>query len=97
MTDQLTNHSPSADDLIGLLRDLRQLVLQARRQVTQTADAVQVQTYCEIGRHIVEFEQEGADRAEYGKRLLATLAEHLTAEFGRGFDVTNLRHMRAFY
>jgi len=44
-----------------------------------------------IGRHIVEFEQGGAARAEYGKRLLPKLAESLTAEFGRGFDASNLR------
>jgi predicted nuclease of restriction endonuclease-like (RecB) superfamily len=80
-----------------LLQDLRQLVIQARRQVSQTADALQVQTYWEVGRNIVEFEQGGADRADYGKRLLLTLAAHLTAEFGKGFDVTNLRNMRAFY
>ncbi len=80
-----------------LLQDLRQLVIQARRQVSQTADALQVQTYWEVGRNIVEFEQGGADRADYGKRLPPTLAAHLTAEFGKGFDVTNLRNMRAFY
>lgn len=51
----------------------------------------------EIGRHIVEFEQEGAKRAQYGKGLLQTLALALTTEFGKGFDVTNLRHMRGFY
>ncbi len=97
MIEEVTNVPQSGDSLKALLHELRQLVLKARRQVTQTADAVQVQTYWDVGRHIVEFEQEGADRAEYGKRLLPTLARHLTAEFGRGFDVTNLRHMRAFY
>ena len=45
----------------------------------------------------MEFEQQGADRAAYGARLIATLAESLTAEFGRGFDERNLRHMRAFF
>ena len=44
-----------------------------------------------VGRHIVEFEQGGATRASYGKGLLSGLAEHLTAEFGRGFDASNLR------
>jgi predicted nuclease of restriction endonuclease-like (RecB) superfamily len=59
-------------------------------------DTVQVQTCWEIGRHLVEFEQGGAQRAAYGKRLLPALAEVLTAEFGKGFDATNLRHMRGF-
>ena len=60
-------------------------------------DSVQVQTCWEIGRHIVDFEQGGATRAEYGARLLPLLAQSLTKEFGRGFDVSNLRHMRVFY
>lgn len=50
-----------------------------------------------IGRHIVEFEQGGASRAAYGTRLLPQLAEALTAEFGKGFDASNLRYMRLFY
>jgi predicted nuclease of restriction endonuclease-like (RecB) superfamily len=48
-------------------------------------------------KHIVEFEQGGSARAEYGARLLQTLASSLAAEFGRGFDASNLRHMRVFY
>ena len=51
----------------------------------------------EIGRHIVEFEQGGSARAEYGARLLQTLAASLATEFGRGFDVSNLRYMRLFF
>jgi hypothetical protein len=58
---------------------------------------VQVQTCWEVGRHIVEFEQGGEARAAYGKRLLPELAQALTREFGRGFDATNLRHMRGFF
>lgn len=50
-----------------------------------------------MGRHIVEFEQGGASRAAFGARLLTALAERLTAEFGKGFDASNLRYMRLFY
>lgn len=50
-----------------------------------------------MGRHIVEFEQGGAGRAEYGTRLLPRLAKTLTVEFGKGFDASNLRYMRLFY
>lgn len=50
-----------------------------------------------MGRHIVEFEQGGAERAKYGAKLLPRLAERLTAEFGKGFDTSNLRYMRLFY
>lgn len=58
---------------------------------------MQVRTCWGVGRHIVEFEQQGAARAEYGAKLLPKLADALTAEFGKGFDERNLRHMRQFY
>jgi predicted nuclease of restriction endonuclease-like (RecB) superfamily len=80
-----------------LLEALRDLIVQARQKVLSTANAAQVLTYWEIGRHIVEFEQGGQTRAAYGKRLLADLADALTREFGRGFDASNLRYMRLFY
>ncbi len=96
MSDQLAKASQE-NDFRPLLHSLRGLIQQARQQILRTADVVQVQTCWEIGRHIVEFEQGGAGRAEYGKRLLPTLAETLTAEFGKGFDTTNLRHMRGFF
>ena len=81
----------------SLLDSLRGLILQARRQAVRSVNAVQVQTYWQIGRHIVEFEQQGQARASYGQRLLPRLGQVLSREFGRGFDATNLRHMRGFY
>lgn len=89
--------SPPVRDIGGLLADLREVIQTARQQALRAVDAVQVRTCWSVGRHIVEFEQGGAVRATYGERLLADLAEHLTAEFGKGFDERNLRHMRAFY
>ncbi|NEO88048.1 MAG: DUF1016 domain-containing protein [Spirulina sp. SIO3F2] len=80
-----------------LLDALRNLITQARQQVTRSVNTLQVQTYWQIGRHIVEFEQGGEARAAYGKRLLPKLAAVLTAEFGKGFDASNLRYMRLFY
>ena len=94
---KMTSAPEGVTNLRPLLHTLRELIQNARKQILRSADAVQVQTCWEIGRHIVEFEQGGAGRAEYGKRLLPTLAETLTAEFGRGFDVSNLRYMRLFY
>ncbi|TPG77376.1 PDDEXK nuclease domain-containing protein [Pseudomonas arsenicoxydans] len=83
--------------LASLASNLGELIRQARLTVLRAVDTAQVQTCWQIGRHIVEFEQEGAHRAAYGKQLLATLAKVLTAEFGKGFDETNLRKMRLFY
>lgn len=56
-----------------------------------------VYTYFEIGRLIVEEEQEGSERAAYGKRQLTALSERLIAEFGKGYSVSNLEYMRGFY
>lgn len=89
--------TPDAAPLSGLLDALRGLIQRGRQQALRAVDMVQVQTCWEIGRHIVEFEQGGAARATYGKRLLPRLAETLTREFGKGFDASNLRYMRLFY
>ena len=81
----------------GLLGQLRTLIREARQQALRAVDVVQVRTCWGVGRHIVEFEQSGAGRAAYGARLLPQLAERLTAEYGKGFDASNLRYMRLFY
>lgn len=86
-----------AMNVAPLLGQLRQLIAQARTQALRAVDSIQVRTCWEVGRHIVEFEQGGQTRAEYGKRLLPLLAGQLTQEFGKGFDERNLRHMRAFF
>lgn len=83
--------------LASLVGNLGELIRQARQKVLRTVDTIQVQTCWQIGRHIVEFEQEGAQRAAYGKQLLPTLAKALTVQFGKGFDASNLRYMRLFY
>ncbi|MCP1442182.1 putative nuclease of restriction endonuclease-like (RecB) superfamily [Pseudomonas sp. GGS8] len=83
--------------MASLLGSLGELIREARQKVLRAVDTVQVQTCWQIGRHIVEFEQEGARRAAYGKQLLSTLAKVLTSEFGKGFDERNLRYMRDFY
>lgn len=87
----------TAASLDGLVHDLRALIAESRQQALRAVDVVQVRTCWGVGRHIVEFEQRGAARADYGSRLLPRLAEMLTAEFGRGFDASNLRYMRLFY
>lgn len=80
-----------------LLQQVRLLIQQGRQEALRAIDWVQVRTYWEIGRHIVEFEQGGAARAEYGEKLLQHLSLRLIDEFGKGFDERNLRNMRAFY
>src|ERR1039458_10115248 len=58
---------------------------------------VQVHTNFEIGRRIVQEELRGEDRAAYGEQVIRALADRLTAEFGRGFSLSNLKSMRQFY
>jgi hypothetical protein len=73
---------------------VRVLVQSARRAAAGSVNTIQVHTNFQIGRLIVEHEQRGTARAEYGKRLIGALAERLTAEFGRGFSRSNLQNMR---
>lgn len=80
-----------------LFRQIADLLTSARQHLVQTVNTTMVQTYYDIGRMIVEDEQNGNERAEYGKQQLANLSKQLTAEFGKGFSVQNLRNMRQFY
>ena len=73
------------------------LIEEARQRVTTVANLAQVYTNYEIGRQIVEDEQGGKRRAEYGKQILIDLSQKLTARFGRGWSVDNLQRMRVFY
>ena len=100
MIFKTTDNSPLnsiQDELPELISQLRGLIETARGQALRAVDSIQVRTCWEIGRHIVEFEQQGRDRAKYGARLIPKLAEFLTAEFGKGFDASNLRYMWLFY
>ncbi|MYL24478.1 DUF1016 family protein [Halomonas alkaliantarctica] len=93
-----TGKSPQARDFSPqLVADIRSLIATARRQVVRAVNSSMVQTYWQIGRLIVEDEQQGDTRAAYGKQQLQRLSRELTEEFGKGFDVTNLRNMRRFY
>jgi len=74
-----------------------QILNTARKSVIQTVNQTMVYSYFEIGRIIVEEEQKGEIRAEYGKKILKGLSERLRKEFGRGFSVDNLENMRRFY
>jgi len=80
-----------------LLNDLRSLLKQSRQQLQQNINTTMVHTYWQVGRLIVEQEQQGSERAAYGKQVLKQLSNVLTAEFGKGFDSSNLRNMRSFY
>ncbi len=86
-----------SESLSSLLTEVRQLIQSARRGVSTVVDTFQVMTNFEIGRRIVEHEQKGAKRAAYGELILSGLSDALTAEFGKGFSMTNLKLMRQFF
>ncbi len=82
----------------ALLRSgIVELLETARHAVVRTVNSVITSTYWEIGRRVVQEEQKGHEKAEYGERLLDRLCADLTAKFGRGFSRTNVFHMRQFY
>ncbi|OHD97480.1 MAG: hypothetical protein A3E21_01800 [Sulfurimonas sp. RIFCSPHIGHO2_12_FULL_36_9] len=77
--------------------EIKTLLQNARNSIYKTINITMTQTYWEIGQRIVEEEQSGATRAEYGKGLVKNLSSELTKEFGSGFSVDNLKNMRRFY
>ena len=81
----------------NLFQDIKTLLQNARNQVVRAVNTTMVHTYFEIGRLIVEHEQDGHEKALYGHETLKHLSAELTHEFGKGFSATNLKQMRTFY
>jgi len=80
-----------------LVQRISGLLNESRYKIVQSVNHTMVLTYFEIGRMIVEEEQNGMERAAYGKQLIATLSKKLTLDFGKGFSQRNLEQMRQFY
>ncbi len=81
----------------NFIQEIKQLVLRGRQEAYAAVNQAMVNTYWQIGRRIVEEEQGGAERADYGKQILKQLSAALTEEFGKGFSVQNLYYFRQFY
>ncbi len=81
----------------ALVAGISDLLENARRSAARAVNGILTATYWEVGRRVVEFEQGGQARAEYGEALLKRLAQDLTVEHGRGFGMVNLSLMRRFY
>ncbi|MCS6795197.1 MAG: PDDEXK nuclease domain-containing protein [Raineya sp.] len=80
-----------------LLDNIGTLLLEGRRQAVLQVNTTLLQTYWLVGKHIVEYEQKGNEKAEYGSFLLEKLAKDLTYRYGKGFSRSNLSYMRKFY
>ena len=94
-----TKRTPGATlgDYDEVLSGVVELLEQARHAAARSVNAIMTATYWEIGRRIVEYDQSGEERAEYGQELMVRLGDDLTKRFGRGFGWRNLFQMRAFY
>ena len=84
----------SYNDLVSAIECL---VQDARTGIKAAMNAIMLQTYWRTGEYIVEYEQNGADRAKYGTSLIRCLARDLTLRLGKGFSRSNLQYMRKFY
>ena len=81
----------------SLKEQIKSLLTAGRQKALASVNAILVQTYWHIGKYIVEFEQKGEAKAEYGKELLTRLSKDLTVEYGKGFSRSNLFQIRNFY
>ena len=80
-----------------MINEIKEVLQSARQNVAQQVNTELLTTYWNIGRIIVEHEQQSRERAEYGQQTLKELSRALTKEFGKGFSRSNLQNMRAFY
>lgn len=91
--DEMTTYS----GYDSLVESIGSLLESARGQIATSVNTILVQTYWNIGKYIVEFEQDGAQRAEYGSNLLNRLSKDLTLRYGKGFGHSNLIYIRKLY
>lgn len=93
----MTANGHGIEKMKSLYSAIRTVLEQARATAYRAVNFTMVQAYWQIGYLIVEDEQRGEERAEYGKAAMEELSIRLTTEFGQGYDVRNLRYMRQFY
>ena len=86
----------NADDA-QFISDIKSIVYTAKQKAYQAADIYQVVSNWLVGRRIVEQEQYGRERAEYGKRVIELASEALTAEYGKGYSLTQIKNFKKFY
>ena len=94
MANEITKTSDNIEDLLDKVSGL---IEQARTYVKTSVNTAEVYTKYYIGKYIVEYEQEGNVRAQYGKQVLQELSKNLTARFGMGWSYPNLKNIKQFY
>lgn len=91
------NKIPDNNEYSELLGNIGKLLEESRKAAIQKINNILVQTYWNIGKRIVEFEQDGKEKADYGSELLKRLSNDLKERHGKGFSKTNIYLMRLFY
>src|SRR3989338_4961921 len=97
MSDIMKKSKTDIQSYKSFVSELRKLLENARHQAARAVNAILTATYWEIGRRIVEYEQGGKARAEYGEELLKRISDDLTSQIGRGFGISHVKMMRQFY
>jgi hypothetical protein len=94
----MNNELLTAGNLYGsLINDIGNILVEARGKICREINSVMVDAYWNIGKYIVEYEQKGEERAEYGSNLLNRLSKDLTRLYGKGFGKSNLLYIRKLY
>ncbi len=94
MSNKMINKEEITNELV---KEIKILVLNARKEISQQVNKTLIYTYWNIGKAIVQKEQSGKIKAEYGKSILQNVSKRLTKEIGKGFSKSNLFNMRKFY
>ena len=89
--------TPTDASLVGFVNEIKQIINAARTQAVRSVDTCRVQMYWAIGQRIFEKEQQGKERADYGKYLIKNLAKEIEPKYGSGFGVRQLERSRQFY
>ena len=97
MKSELNKYDNINADDAQFISDIKAIVYTAKQKAYQAADIYQVVSNWLVGRRIVEQEQHGQERAQYGKHIVELASEALTAEFGKGYSVVNIKSFRKFY
>ena len=97
MSEQIIKTMSDNPEYDRLLRNVGETFEHGRQQAVYAVNSTMVRTYWEIGRQIVEYEQHGNEKAEYGSDVLNRLSRDLTERYGKGFSHSNVVYMRKFY
>jgi len=97
MKDELKKYDNINADDARFISDIKAIVYTAKQKAYQAADTYQVVSNWLVGRRIVKQEQHGLERAQYGKHIVELASEALTAEFGKGYSIVNIKSFRKFY